>query len=170
MSDGIKFLTDVVPELADKPIEEVKRLWREWANNQPPDVRLWLKDPLSPSQRRTLQCGFGAEYYQSAMLIAFQNTQEERHQKLMAADPRTQERRPILEAAQDDYQAALDAGAASARQLGAAQLVERTLPDGSTIYAATEAEADAIVAHEAEKAADPEPDVPWADPPTSSGV
>lgn len=160
MSDGIKFLTDVVPELANVPLERVKQLWREWANSQPPDVRLWLKDPLSPAQRRTLQFGFAATYYQDHMLIAFQNTQEERWQKLLAQDPRTQERLPILEQAQRDvpllhptpetveqFKLLLEAQHAS-------ELVSRQLPDGSVIYAQTEDEADALVAREVEKAAE----------------
>ena len=138
---GAEFLYEVVPELRSKPIERVKQLWREWTNSQPPDVRLWLKDPLSKAQRRTLQFGFAADYYQTEMLIEFQVTQDEIHQKMLDQDPRNQRRMPILEAAQQ----ALDTGG---------PMVTRQLPDGSVIYAQTEAEADAIVAREVEKAAE----------------
>jgi hypothetical protein len=144
---GAEFLYEVVPELRSKPIERVKQLWREWTNSQPPDVRLWLKDPLSKAQRRTLQFGFAADFYQTEMLIAFQVTQDEIHQKMLDQDPRNQRRMPILEAAQ--------------QALGTGEpMVERTLPDGSVIFAQSEAEADTLAERYSEKSAEPELPIP----------
>ena len=179
---GAEFLYEVVPELRSKPIERVKQLWREWTNSQPPDVRLWLKDPLSKAQRRTLQFGFAADYYQTEMLIAFQVTQDEIHQKMLDQDPRNQRRMPILEAAQRDLpdgRVPADLKNALAEinkpilealteydriQQARADLgipmIERTLPDGSVIFAQSEAEADALVARYSEKSAEPELPIP----------
>ena len=61
---GFEILTEVVPELKNSPEQDLGRLWRGWINDQPNDVRLWMTRPLKDQERRVLQCGFAADYYQ----------------------------------------------------------------------------------------------------------
>lgn len=63
-------LTEVVPELSTKPEDELKTIWRDWANNQPAAIREWLTRPLRPEERRILQCEFAVTWYRTESLAA----------------------------------------------------------------------------------------------------
>ena len=63
-------LTEVVPELSNQSEQALKDLWRNWVNEQPDGIRRWLTRPLSPNERRVLQCQFASEWYRSESLAA----------------------------------------------------------------------------------------------------
>lgn len=63
-------LTEVVPALSTKPEDELKTIYRDWANNQPAVIREWLTRPLRPEERRILQCEFAVSWYRAQSLAA----------------------------------------------------------------------------------------------------
>jgi hypothetical protein len=64
MAEGsFQILFEVVPELRDESHEDLKKLWREWVNEQDHEVRGWLTKTLTEGRRRVLQARFARDYY-----------------------------------------------------------------------------------------------------------
>ncbi len=150
-------IEEVVPELKSRPEAELRKRWREWVNNQPDVTRRWLMTKLTPLKRRTLQCGFAADYYQTEMMLAYT-------QHAQAEDDRFEETNGVV----PEKKLSNDDGLPAPKTLDMSDLdklahpldkmARRTLPDGQILYAPTEDEADALVQQAIRKATYQAPD------------
>src|ERR1700743_2756948 len=140
---GYEIMTEVVPELASSPEEALGRLWRTWVNDQPNDVRLWMTRPLKVQERRVLQCGFAADYYQRQMKAEWM--------KLQAGDPKPEP--------SDHPPSVIDASCPRCKLLlQEMNAVVLTDPEtGITVMGKTQEEAESALAIELEKRKPPKP-------------
>lgn len=63
-------LTEVVPAMSKWELEDLKKVWRDWMNDQPEPIRQWLTRPLRIHERRILQCQFAVDWYRKQSLNA----------------------------------------------------------------------------------------------------
>jgi hypothetical protein len=63
---AFEIFEEVVPELIGKPFDEVSAWYRNWCNSpEQDDVREWLRRPLSPEERKTMQSRFRRNWYEA---------------------------------------------------------------------------------------------------------
>ena len=61
---AFEIFEEVIPELVGMPFDEVSTYYRNWCNApEQDDIREWLREPLTPERRRTLQARFARNWY-----------------------------------------------------------------------------------------------------------